>query len=207
MDPSDVRDVEPESADIFLARMGTCPGHDGAGCERCSSQPRDESCESSGPLFERSGLGLRMGVGPSNRNHAKRYGQHGEKKVRLHEGGVEVRTNRDASDYAVGEHRDEHTDCWPAESETSRALTERCDRKEQRRDADQPAEHPVGLLDCRVSGRHVNETFGVAIRPVVATKPTSGEANNATCNHQHTDANSRDNRQPAISVESSEPAT
>ena len=112
---------------------------------------------------------------------------------------MQVAAYSDAADDTIGEHRQQHGDRRHLESTPHGAHPERSDRHQQRGDADEAADEPVDLFDCRVPAGHVDEPLVVAVGPVVAPEATPGEANDRAGDGEEADARHRDDRDLAES--------
>ena len=144
-------------------------------------------------------------------DEAERDRRHRQQEVRLHERRVQVGAHGDAAHHPVGEHGDEHQDRRDDEpvlpgARPSRPDPERSDRHRQGRDADEPAEQAVHLLDRSVPARHVDERLIVAVRPVVAAEATTGQPHDATGDDQQAQTRHRDDRQLTEPANAERPA-
>ena len=94
----------------------------------------------------------------SDRDEGERDRAHRQQEVRLDERRVQVGAHGDAPDDPVAEHGDQHAERRSDEATSRRRSDpERPDRHRQRRDADEPAQQAVHLLDGGVPARHVDE--------------------------------------------------
>ena len=180
-------------------RSGACD--DGArhkrSCgERC--QQGRQLARSTAPIRRRAGL-AGTGRRAVHRNHAEGDGNHGKQKVRLHQGRVQIRSDSDAADDTVYEHRHEHADSRPTQSADSRTNPERSNRQKQCRDPDYPAQQSIDLFDRTMPRRDINKAFTVAVRPVVAAEAAPGEANNSARHREQANARRRYDGELAIS--------